>query len=187
MTSLKGGAEKRYSLPVGIFTSGGGARGSGIGSKTSPCWTDREAVPAAGQTFPRGSCAHCGWWAHTRWIGTEKSPTHRRSRRLAGFQRGWHHARVASAARAASFKSPSRHLGATWLINRAFGLASPTSMSQERFGDNRMNKVGIVATVSPRRPFFTVGSSLYVGSTAGGRCYRRGGDGNKKGPQSANH
>ena len=47
-------------------------RGTGIASKTSPCWTKREAVPAAGQDFPKG-CTHHGRRAHTEWIGNEKS------------------------------------------------------------------------------------------------------------------
>ena len=61
-----------------------GVRGRAVFSKTSPCWTDREVVPAADQDFPKGSCAHHGCWAHTKWIRNEKSV----SQKLAFLQRG---------------------------------------------------------------------------------------------------
>jgi hypothetical protein len=55
-----------------VGVPGGGARGSAVWSNTSPCWTDREVVPAADQDFPKGPCVHHGCWAHTKWIGNEK-------------------------------------------------------------------------------------------------------------------
>ena len=74
-------------------TIGRSARGRGSRKchlhQPSPCWTDSEVVLAADQDFPKGSCAHHGRWVHTRWIGNDKSPSHRQSWRLAGFRRGW--------------------------------------------------------------------------------------------------
>ena len=54
-------------------SSGGTAPRSAVCGNTSPCWIDREVVPAADQDFSRGSCAHHGCRAHTEWIGNEKS------------------------------------------------------------------------------------------------------------------
>ncbi len=47
-----------------------------------------EAIPAADQDSPKGSCAQRMCWAHTKWIGNDKSASHRQSWRLAGFRRG---------------------------------------------------------------------------------------------------
>ena len=38
-------------------------------------------IPTADQDFPKGSYAHCGCWAHTKWIGNEKSAFRKLSRR----------------------------------------------------------------------------------------------------------
>ena len=56
-------------------SSSGTVRRSAVCSNTSPCWINSEVIPAVDQDFPMGSCAHHGCWAHTNWIGNEKSPT----------------------------------------------------------------------------------------------------------------
>jgi len=48
-------------------------------SKTSPCWVDREVVPAAKHNFPKGRSETYGCWAHTKWVGNEKSPSRKLS------------------------------------------------------------------------------------------------------------
>jgi hypothetical protein len=58
-------------------SSSGTVPGSVVRSNPSPCWINREVVPDADQGFPKGSCAHHGCWAHTEWIGNDKSASRR--------------------------------------------------------------------------------------------------------------
>jgi hypothetical protein len=50
---------------------------SAVCSNTSPCWINREVVPAAKRDFSKGSYAHHGCWARTKWIGNDKSASRR--------------------------------------------------------------------------------------------------------------
>src|SRR5271157_4486736 len=58
-------------------SSSGTVPGSAVCGKTSPCWINPEVAPAADQDFLKGSCAHHGCWARTKWIGNDKSASRR--------------------------------------------------------------------------------------------------------------
>jgi hypothetical protein len=54
-------------------SSSGSVPRSGVRGNTSPCWVHGEVIPATDQSFLKGSCAHHGYGAHTKWIGNDKS------------------------------------------------------------------------------------------------------------------
>jgi len=54
-------------------SSSGAVPRSAVCSNTSPCWVDSQVVSEADQDFLKGSCAHHGYGAHTKWIGNDKS------------------------------------------------------------------------------------------------------------------